>query len=150
MYGACGELCGPRGRRGRRRATAVCLQRVCTRGRTRRQTTQEQISAREEELTQNMPRMVWTREVSQREMSALKECKFWKSKLMSVTPETHQSAMGPYFAIAAAAFELYSVAAVLRETLLVKIWPEQRGVSQTYFCLPVQRLSFQPGGLILK
>ena len=79
-----------------------------------------------------MPRMVWTPEVSQREMSALKECKSWKSQLMSVTRETHQPAMGPYSAMAAAAFELYSVAAVLRETLLVKMWPEQRGVSQTY------------------
>ena len=51
-----------------------------------------------------MPRMVWTPEVSQREMSALKECKFWKSKLMSVTPETHHSPMAPNFAMAEAAF----------------------------------------------
>ena len=40
---------------------------------------------------------------------------------MSVTPETHQPAMGPYFAVAAAAFELYSVAAVCREVLSAKV-----------------------------
>ena len=40
---------------------------------------------------------------------------------MSVTPETHQPAMGPYFAVAAAAFELYSVAAVFREALSAKV-----------------------------
>ena len=39
------------------------------------------------------------------------------------TPETHQPAMGPYLAVAAAAFELYSVAAVFREALSAKVWP---------------------------
>ena len=46
---------------------------------------------------------------------------------MSVTPETHQPAMGPYFAVAAVAFETYSVTAVLRLALLVKVWPVQAG-----------------------
>ena len=68
-----------------------------------------------------------TREVSQPEMSALKLRMPWKSCLMSVTPETHQPAMGPYFAVAAAAFELYSVAAVLREALSAKVVPVQAG-----------------------
>ena len=40
---------------------------------------------------------------------------------MSVTPETHQPAMGPYFSVVAAVFELYSVTAVLRDALLVKV-----------------------------
>ena len=40
---------------------------------------------------------------------------------MSVMAETHQSAMGPYFAMAEAAFELNSVTAVLRESLVVKV-----------------------------
>ena len=62
-----------------------------------------------------------TRDVSQPEMSALKLRKLWKSWLMSVTPETHQPAMGPYFAVAAAAFELYSPAAVFREALSAKV-----------------------------
>ena len=39
---------------------------------------------------------------------------------MSVTPETHQPAMAPYFAVAAAAFESYSVTAVCREALSAK------------------------------
>ena len=47
---------------------------------------------------------------------------------MSVTPETHQPAMGPYFAVAAVAFETYSVTAVSRSVaLLVKVWPVQAG-----------------------
>jgi hypothetical protein len=41
---------------------------------------------------------------------------------MSVMAETHQSAMGPYFAMAEAAFESNSVTAVFREALLVKVW----------------------------
>ena len=40
---------------------------------------------------------------------------------MSVTPETSQQSMGPYFAVAAAAFELYSVAAVFREAVSAKV-----------------------------
>ena len=47
---------------------------------------------------------------------------------MSVTPETHQSAMAPYFAVAASAFESYSVAAVFREALSAKVlWSVQPG-----------------------
>ena len=67
-----------------------------------------------------MLRMFLTREVFQPEMSALKLPSWKKSRLMSVTPETHQPPMGPYFAMAAAAFELYSVTAVLREALSAK------------------------------
>ena len=40
---------------------------------------------------------------------------------MSVTPETHQLAMAPYFAVAAAEFELYSVTAFCREALSAKV-----------------------------
>ena len=40
---------------------------------------------------------------------------------MSVMAETHQSAMGPYFAMAEAAFELNSVTAAFREALVVKV-----------------------------
>ena len=65
--------------------------------------------------------MVVTLEVSQPEMSALKFFKSLKSSRMSVMAETHQSAMGPYFAMAEAAFELNSVTAVFREALVVKM-----------------------------
>ena len=78
-------------------------------------------AVRGKELTQNMPYMFVTLEVSQPEMSALKWCNPPKSPLISVTRETHQPAMAPYFAMAAAAFESYSVAAVLREALSVKV-----------------------------
>ena len=40
---------------------------------------------------------------------------------MSVTPETHQPAMAPYFAVAASASESYSVTAVCREALSAKV-----------------------------
>ena len=46
---------------------------------------------------------------------------------MSVTPETHQPEMAPYFAVAAVAFKSYSVVAVRREALSVKLWPVQAG-----------------------
>ena len=46
---------------------------------------------------------------------------------MSVTPETHQPAMAPYFAVAASASESYSVDAVFRSALLVKVWPVHGG-----------------------
>ena len=46
---------------------------------------------------------------------------------MSVMAETHQSAMGPYFAMAEAAFELNSVTAVFREALLGKASTMQAG-----------------------
>jgi len=72
--------------------------------------------------------MVVTLEVSQPEMSALKFAKPRKSSRMSVMAETHQSAMGPYFAMAEAAFELNSVTAVFREALLVKVSTMQAGV----------------------
>eukprot|EP00964_Phaeocystis_antarctica_P082863 scaffold52044_cov44-Phaeocystis_antarctica.AAC.1 len=41
---------------------------------------------------------------------------------MSVMADTHQPAMGPYFAMAEAAFELNSVTAVFREALVVKVF----------------------------
>ena len=54
-------------------------------------------------------------------MSALKFRMSLKSPPMSVMAETHQSAMGPYFAMAEAAFELNSVTAVFRDALVVKV-----------------------------
>jgi hypothetical protein len=62
-----------------------------------------------------------TREVSQLEMSSLKWYMLKKSLPMSVTRETHQPAMGPYFAVAAAAFQLYSMTAVFREALSANV-----------------------------
>ena len=73
------------------------------------------------ECTSNMPPMFLTLEVSQPEMSALKFPKLKKSWRMSVMAETHQSAMGPYFAMAEAAFELNFLTAVFREALVVKV-----------------------------
>ena len=52
---------------------------------------------------------------------AVSSPKLKKSSRMSVMAETHQSAMGPYFAMAEAAFELNSVTAVFRESLVVKV-----------------------------
>ena len=47
---------------------------------------------------------------------------------MSVTAETHQSAMTPYFAIASAAREAYSLTAVCKEALSAKmLLPVQPG-----------------------
>jgi hypothetical protein len=74
------------------------------------------------ERTRNMEFMFVTPDMFQLEMSALKFFKSWKSSLMSVMAETHQSAMGPYVAMAEAAFESNSVTAVFREALLVKVW----------------------------
>jgi hypothetical protein len=74
------------------------------------------------ERTENIMRMFVTLDVSQLEMSALKFFEFWKREPMSVMAETHQSAMGPYVAMAKAAFESNSVTAVFREPLLVKVW----------------------------
>ena len=47
--------------------------------------------------TLNMLSMAVTREVSQSEMSWLNLCMFMKRPFMSVTPQTHQPAMAPYF-----------------------------------------------------
>ena len=55
------------------------------------------------EHTSNMKLMSVTPEVSQPEMSALKDAMFLKSSDMSVMAETSQSAMGPYTAMAEAA-----------------------------------------------
>ena len=71
--------------------------------------------------TTNMRNMFVTPEVSQLEMSALKFFNISKRNPMSVMAETHQSAIGPYFAMADAAFELNSPTAVLRTPLLPKV-----------------------------
>ena len=67
----------------------------------------------------NMSLMSVTPEVFQLEMSALKFCKFEKSPFMSETPETSQSAMGPYVAMAAVWLVLNAWTAVCREALVV-------------------------------
>ena len=54
-------------------------------------------------------------------MYASKFCKLLKSPLMSETPETSQSAMGPYVAVAAAGLALNAWTAAFREALLVKV-----------------------------
>jgi len=46
---------------------------------------------------------------------------------MSVMAETHQSAMGPYVAMAAVGLALYAWTAVFREAVLVKVYPVQEG-----------------------
>ena len=69
----------------------------------------------------NIRFMSVTLEVSQLDMSASKFFKLAKSEPMLVMAETHQSAMGPYVAVAEAAFELNSVTAVCREALVVKV-----------------------------
>ena len=63
-----------------------------------------------------------TLDVSQLDTSALKLFKLWKSQLMSVMADTHQSAMGPYVTVAAAGSALNAWTAVCREALLVKVW----------------------------
>ena len=68
-----------------------------------------------------MAAMFVTLEVSQLETSALKLFKPWKRERMSVTADTHQSAMGPYFAMAAVGLALYARTAVCREALVVKV-----------------------------
>ena len=52
--------------------------------------------------TANMPRMSVTMDVSQPDMSALNWAKPEKSTIISVTAETPQLEIGPYFAVAAA------------------------------------------------
>ena len=72
--------------------------------------------------TENMPTMLVTLEVSQLDMSALKFRKPSKRLLMSVMAETHQSAMGPYVAMAAAGSALNAWTALFREALVVKVF----------------------------
>ena len=87
-YIRCVTSCVRAGRRGRRRATAGHA--ACAGGKAR--LCAEHIgTGRGKEHTQNMRYMLVTPEVSQPEMSALKLCKWTKSQLMSVTPETHHS-----------------------------------------------------------
>ena len=116
-----GAGCGPGG--GTRRAIAVRAQHA----RAGEGATTDLGGGGGEQRTENIEAMFVTREVSQPEMSALKLRLLSKRALMSVTPETHQPAMGPYFAVAAVAFETYSVTAVFRLALLVKVWPVQAG-----------------------
>ena len=63
-----------------------------------------------------------TLDVSQLDTSALKLFKLWKSQLMSVMADTHQSAMGPYVTVAAAGSALNASTAVRREALVVKVF----------------------------
>ena len=63
-----------------------------------------------------------TPEVSQLEMSALKFSKPSKRELMSVMPETHQSAMGPYVTVAAAGLASNASTASRRMALVVKVF----------------------------
>ena len=73
------------------------------------------------ERTENMYAMLVTLEVFQPEMSALKF--HWSSKSwdMSVMPETSQSAMGPYCAIAEPVLRLNSLTAARRAFLAAKV-----------------------------
>ena len=73
------------------------------------------------ERTWNMRRMFVTPEVSQLEMSALMFCMLSKSWLISVMAETHQSAMGPYFASAEATSAWYAWTAAFSASLVVEV-----------------------------
>ena len=68
--------------------------------------------------TLNISRMSVTPEVFQLEMFASKFCKLLKSPLMSETPETSQSATGPYVAMADAGLALTAWTAVFREVFV--------------------------------
>ena len=59
--------------------------------------------------------MAVTLDVSQLETSTSKFCKFLKRSLMLETPETSQSATGPYIAMADAGLALTSWTAVFKE-----------------------------------
>ena len=71
--------------------------------------------------TLNISRMSVTPEVFQLEMFASKFCKLLKSPLMSETPETSQSATGPYVAMADAGLALTAWTAVFRASFFVKV-----------------------------
>ena len=73
------------------------------------------------ERTLNISRMSVTLDVSQLEMSASKFRNLLKSQLMSETPETSQSATGPYVAMADAELALNAWTAVSRAFLFVKV-----------------------------
>ena len=73
-----------------------------------------------EERTQNISLMSVTLEVSQSDVSALILLNVLKSPLMSVMPETSQSAMGPYVAVAAVELASYAWTAVFRAAVLLK------------------------------
>eukprot|EP00964_Phaeocystis_antarctica_P011494 scaffold6358_cov55-Phaeocystis_antarctica.AAC.1 len=62
-----------------------------------------------------------TLDVSQLETSSLKFCKLYKSQLMSETPETSQSATGPYVTMADAGLALTAWTAVFSASLCVKV-----------------------------
>eukprot|EP00964_Phaeocystis_antarctica_P083863 scaffold52794_cov50-Phaeocystis_antarctica.AAC.4 len=68
-----------------------------------------------------MPLMDVTLDVSQLETSTLKFRKLLKRPLMSETPETSQSATGPYVAMADAGLSLTAWTAVFRASLFVKV-----------------------------
>ena len=73
------------------------------------------------ERTENMYAMLVTLEVFQPEMSALKFHWSLKSCDMSVMPETSQSAMGPYCAMAEPVLRLNSLTAACRAVLAAKV-----------------------------
>ena len=68
-----------------------------------------------------MRSMFVTPEVSQLEMSSLMFSSPEKSPLMSETPETSQSATGPYIAMADAGLALTALTAVFRASFFVKV-----------------------------
>ena len=74
------------------------------------------------EHTSNMALMSVTPEVSQLEMSALKDVLSLKSSNMLVMAETSQWAMGPYFAMAEAALLVNSSRASSRAFRLAKAY----------------------------
>ena len=74
------------------------------------------------EHTSNMKLMSVTPEVSQPEMSALKDVRSLKSSNMSVMAETSQWLMGPYCPMAEAALLLNSWAANLSAARLAKAY----------------------------
>ena len=74
------------------------------------------------EHTSNMAPMLVTPEVSQLEMSALKDVLSLKSSNMLVMAETSQWAMGPYFAMAEAALSVNSSRASSRAFRLAKAY----------------------------
>ena len=73
------------------------------------------------ERTANMDFMLVTLEVFQPDMSALNFDWYAKSSDMSVMPETSQSAMGPYCAIAEPVLRLNSLTAACRAVLAAKV-----------------------------
>jgi hypothetical protein len=78
--------------------------------------------------TANIQLMSVTLEVSQLDiMSALKVVMLKKSHVMSAMAETSQSAMGPYVAVAVVGFASYSLTAICRVILVMKVLHRSTG-----------------------